>query len=100
MINRTEIRRIVIESLLELVSRGKEIELPVVNEATDPIKNLGLCSEDGIELACLLSLKLGFEIPHELNPIKDDARRRPRRVGEIVEFLLNLIDEKGIVNNA
>lgn len=100
MANRVEVHKLVIESLMELLTRNKTTGLPLINEHSDPIKDLGLCSEDGIELACLLSIKLGFEIPHELNPLKDDRRRRARRVGEIVDFLLNIINEKGIAPHA
>ena len=99
-LNSNEVRRIVIESLLEILHGDGRSEIPEINDQTDPIRELGLTSEDGIEVACLLSCKLKFEIPLEINPFTDDARQRSRRVGQIVHLLLQLLEEKGVAHHA
>ena len=98
--NTEQIRKIVIDSIAELLQGDGRGELPKIIDQTDPIRELGLTSQDGIELACLLSYKLGFEIPPEINPFKDDARRRPRRIGEIVNLLLQLQEQKEVSDHA
>lgn len=95
-----EIRRIVVEALREMVERDEKGDIPAIDDRTDPIRHLDLQSEDGIEVACLLSEKLDFEIPHEVNPFTDDTRHRSRRVGEIVDLLCNLLGKKGVSDHA
>ena len=51
-------------------------------------------------IACLLSYKLGFEIPFGINPFIDDARNRSRRIGGIVNRPLRLQVGKGVTNDA
>jgi hypothetical protein len=52
---------------------------------------LGLDSEDGVDLACTLSDKLNYNIPDKINPLVDDEKNRPRRVGEIVDLVYDLL---------
>src|SRR6266566_9487183 len=98
--NKEQIRKIVLDSIVELLQGDGRGELPPIIDQTDPIRELGLSSEDGIEIACLLSYKLGFEIPPEINPFKDDARRRSRRIGEIVNLLFQLQEQKEVTDHA
>jgi hypothetical protein len=98
--NKEQIRQIVIDSILELLQGDGRGELPPIIDQTDPIRELELTSQDGIEIACLLSYKLGFEIPPGINPFKDDARRRSRRIGEIVNLLLQLQEQKEVTDHA
>jgi len=94
------IRKIVIESILEILHGDGRGDIPPIVDETNPIRELGLTSQDGIEIACLLSYKLKFEIPPEINPFTDDTRHRSRRIGEIVNLLLQLQEQKGVAGHA
>jgi len=87
--NRNEVRDYVIQSLQEIMA---DREVPPIDDTTDPMRGLGLDSEDGVDLACTLSDKLNYDIPHKINPLVDDAKNRPRRVGEIVELVYQLLE--------
>ena len=98
--DKNEIRRIVIASLREILQGDGRAEIPAIDDRTDPIRDLGLTSEDGLEVACLLSYRLNFEIPPAVNPFTDDDRRRARRVGEIVDLLVTLLGGNGVAGHA
>lgn len=87
-LDRDKVRDCVIQSLREVAGN---VAVPAINEQTDPICGLGLDSADGVALACSLSDKLQFDIPDNINPLVDDAVRRPRRVGEIVDLVHKLV---------
>ena len=90
-LNRDEIRDRVIRALHELL--GPE-DVPDIDERTNPIKDLGNDSADGVDFACRLSEVFAFHVPDKLNPFVDDARHCPRSVGEIVELMLKLQPEE------
>ena len=90
-LTRDEIREQVIASLREVMRDGSIKE---IDETTDPIKDLGLDSLDGINFACTLSEKLGINIPPEVNPLIDDKKNRPRRVGEIIDLLYDVLNKE------
>jgi len=71
-----------------------KIEASGITEKTDPIKDLGRDSFDGVEVAAELCLRLGIEIPFDVNPFVDDKKERSRCIGEIVELCLTYIQEK------
>ena len=83
-----EIRQGVLQCLKELVGDRDVLE---ITDKIDPIRDLGLDSEDGVEMACALSEKFGYHIPDDLNPLVDDAKQRGRRVGEIVVLVAGLL---------
>jgi acyl carrier protein len=83
-----EIRERVIDALREVLN-GREVLR--IDDRTDPLKDLGLDSEDGIAVACALSEKLDYHIPDDLNPLVDDAKQRARRVGDIVDLMHRLL---------
>lgn len=87
--DRERIRHCIMESLRELLPDEKS-ETPM-DDHTDPIGKLGLDSADGLDFACSLSQRLGYHIPDKLNPFVDDAKNRARKVGEIVDFVCNLV---------
>jgi acyl carrier protein len=91
--NQTEIEARVIEALQELL--GAEFA-GKINLRTNPIKDCGKDSEDGIELACLLSERFGVHIPDNLNPFVDDARHRSRTVGEIATLMSKLLEREEV----
>lgn len=99
-LNRKKVRSVIIESLIEVLQGDGKGEIPAIDDKTDPLRDLGLDSEDGIEVACLLSYKLNFDIPPEVNPFIDDRRRRSRRIGEIVNLLLQLQEQKEVIDHA
>jgi len=87
-LSRDDIKTVVIKSLLLLIA---EKGVPEIGEGTDPIHELGLTSKDGLDLACILSDKLGYVIPDDLNPLVDD-KRRSRTVKEVIDFLFGLME--------
>jgi acyl carrier protein len=86
--DRNEVRDHVIHALHEILV---DKEVPSIDEQTDPMWGLGLDSEDGVDLACTLSDKLNYNIPDKINPLVDDEKNRPRRVGEIVDLVYDLL---------
>ena len=95
-----QIRKMIIDCILETLQGDGNNDLSPLDDQTDPVRELGLPSDDGIVIACLLSNKLGFEIPVEINPFIDDARRRSRRIGEIVNLILRLQEQSGVTEHA
>lgn len=91
--NQAEIEARVIEALLELL--GAEFA-GRINLRTNPIKDCGKDSEDGIEFACLLSERFGVHIPDNVNPFVDDARNRARTVAEISTLVSKLLEREGV----
>lgn len=87
-LNRDQVRECVMESVQELLEKT---DTGIIDEQTDPILGLGLDSVDGVDLACALSQKLNYDIPDKINPLVDDEKHRPRRIGEIVDLMCNLL---------
>jgi acyl carrier protein len=90
-LNREKIRDGIIQALHE--SLGAD-DTPDIDEQTDPFRDLGQDSEDGVDFACFLSEKFGFEIPPEVNPFVDDARQRSRSVGEMTDLMCHLMEQE------
>lgn len=86
---RNEVRDLYMKALREFLGDKAPDEL---SEATDPFKDLGLDSEDGVDFACELSEKLGYKVPDDLNPWVDDAQHRARRLGESIDLMCQLIE--------
>ena len=83
---RSEMSEIVYETLRQLCDT-KEVEIA---DSCDPFDDLGLDSQDGIELACELSEKMGKLIPNDQNPFVDDKTGHARNVGTIIDFLVSI----------
>ncbi|MEK6287785.1 MAG: phosphopantetheine-binding protein [Acidobacteriota bacterium] len=90
LLSRDEVRTLVISSIRE-VAENKNDD-PIVDE-TDPIHDLGLDSNDGVDFACAISEKLNYDVPDNINPLVSDKPTRPRKVGEIVDLMCNLLQE-------
>ncbi len=86
--NRNQVRDVLLATLREFL--GDKVPA-VVSEDTDPFKDLGLDSEDGVEFACVLSEKFGCKVPDDLNPFVDDARHCARRVSETIDLMCGLL---------
>ncbi|MGB3976337.1 MAG: hypothetical protein WBM02_12830 [bacterium] len=82
------IKQWIIEFLREI---NPEINTLEIVDSTDPIRNLGLKSIDGVACACSMSEKLGFQIPLDVNPFVDDKQRKSRCLSEIVDTVFLLI---------
>ena len=95
-LDRNEVRDCVIQSLREVLG-NQQI---TIDEQTDPMRGLGLDSKDGVDLACTLSDKLNYDIPDKINPLVDDERNRPRRVGEITDLVHSLLTARKEENHA
>ncbi len=96
-LSRNDIRECVLECLLEI---SPDQNQQPMDEQTNPMLKLGLDSHDGVNLACKLTDKLNYEIPKDINPLVDDERNRPRRVGEIIDLVCGLIGARKEENHA
>lgn len=98
--SKDEVRRLVIESLREMLKQDAMTDIPKIDDGTEPIRDLGRDSPDGVEFACVLSDKLKFHVPDEINPFVDDDGCRARRVGQIVDLIYNLLARPQEANHA
>src|SRR6266513_1410516 len=90
--DKQRVRDVVFAALKDVL--GKRAKGVAMDESTEPRKDLGMESLDGIPFACSLSERLGFEVPHDCNPLVDDERQRFRRVKEIIAFMQKLMREQ------
>lgn len=93
MNSRQEIKKILVEALRLIL--GKKAP-SVIDDDVEPIGHLGLVSADGIDLVLELEARLGISIGESLNPLVADEnhRRRPRKVREIVDWLVKVQQEQ------
>lgn len=84
---REQLLQAVVECLRKMQRGADDI---VIGEETDPFRDLGCDSFDGVDFACSIEEALGVIIPGKVNPLVDDACKRPRKVKEIVALLQNL----------
>jgi acyl carrier protein len=89
--NRNQVHELLLSTLKDFLKDKGPIQ---ITEYTDPIKDLGLDSEDGVDFACVISEKFGCHVPNDLNPFVDDARHCGRRIGEVVDLVCNLIEKE------
>lgn len=89
-LSKDQVREIVLAALRDFLG---EKAPKTITDSTDPIKDLGLDSPDGVDFACVLSELLGCEVPKDLNPLVDDARHCGRRVGAMIELLFELVEK-------
>lgn len=87
---RNEVRDLYMKALREFLGDKAP---PDLSEATDPFKDLGLDSPDGVDFACELSERLGVKIPNDLNPWVDDANNRGLRLGDSINFVCRVIEQ-------
>lgn len=86
----TDITKILCDCLRERHTELNEVQ---INDQTDPEKDLGIDSLEGIEITCELSQLLSVEIPIKENlfVVKgENGHKRMRKVGEIASRLLEL----------
>ena len=92
-----KIRQIVIETLTKFAA-SLDKDVPKMTDGTNPIDDLGLCSEDGVDWVSDIEV-YGFEIPPDVNPFRVElpggrGRHRYRNVGEIVDFLQGYVAQE------
>lgn len=87
-LTRAEVHDRVVQCIREVLG---DREVGEIDDTTNPIKDLGLDSEDGVALACALSEAFAFHMPDHINPLVDDKRRRGRRVAEIVDLVVHML---------
>jgi hypothetical protein len=90
-ISTIDIREQVIDVLRGMVNSDVA---PEIGDGTDPIRGLGLMSDDGLDFACEISIRLNFHFPDDQNPFVDDSGQRARNVREIVELITPMIAGK------
>lgn len=86
---RNEVRDLYMKALREFLGDKAPDNL---SETTDPFKDLGLDSEDGVDFACELSQRFGIKIPDDVNPWVDDAQHRARQIGESIDLMCHLVE--------
>ncbi len=72
--------------VLDCLQRLLPERVPSLDDALDPIANLGLDSLDGINFIVILGKILHHDFPPEFNPFFDSAGRS-RNIGRIVESI-------------
>jgi acyl carrier protein len=75
-----------------LLQNTPEREAVDLTWQTDPFAQLGMDSLDGIVFATVFSERLGIDISPDDNPLVDDEKQRPRKVSEIVDWGLAVIE--------
>ncbi len=78
-----KLRMIVIDTLRDLIEEGA----PIISDNTNPISELGLTSDDGLDFACIISEKLGFHIDEKVNPFICDDGDEERNVSKIIALV-------------
>lgn len=91
-LNRNDVRDLFLATLRKFLDDKAPDE---ITEAADPLKDLGLDSEDGVDFACVLSEVFHCKVPDDVNPLVDDARHCPRSVGQAIDLMYNLIQRAG-----
>ncbi len=81
----TEIETFVIDSLGRFLN-SLDREVPQIGGNTDPIRDLGLDSADGIDWVCDMEAR-GFHVPRDINPFVLGKGPRTRSVRQIAELL-------------
>lgn len=86
-----KIRHVLVDCLRFLAGTSCPAEF---TDEMDVLHECDLDSEDGVEIACDLSSRLGIVIPAKDNPLIDDgsatSRKHARTFGEVVEYLAAL----------
>lgn len=86
--NRKEVHDLLLGTLKDFLGEKAPVQ---ITESSDPFKDLGLDSVDGVEFACVISEKFRCHVPDDLNPFVDDSRQCGRRIGEVVDLVCSLI---------
>ena len=88
-ISRNQIRKLVIEVLKECLQNQDGF---LIDEKTKPIGDLGFDSKDGLDFATILTEKIGWHFPDDINPfVIDEPKRCARNVGQIVDLVKELM---------
>jgi len=86
-------KEFVMAQVLEVLKEMSELEEVLVTPEVNPIEAFALDSGHGIPFACEMEIRLGIEIPVEVNPfIKDGPSPKARTVFEIVTLLMSFAD--------
>jgi hypothetical protein len=89
--NRTEVCEGLISAVHEFLGPK---DLDDIDEKTNPITQLGMESCDGLDFACMLSEKFGFDLPTTVNPFVDDAKQCARNIGEMADLIVKLGEQQ------
>jgi len=93
MPDRNVIKIIVLDLLKELCP---DQDFSKIDETTNVVRALGLVTDDGLDLACMLSRKLGCEVPDYVNPLFNDTKKGKqgfeRTIGDIIDLACELTE--------
>ena len=92
-LSRDQVRDALLAALRDFLGEKASATL---SETTDPIKDLGLDSPDGVDFACVLSERFDCQVPDDLNPFVDDTRHCGRRVSAMIDLMLGLLQKQRI----
>lgn len=79
-----------------LRERRTELHFAPIIETTDPEKDLGIDSLEGIEITCELSKRLGVEIPIEENILVVTGENGCKRMRNVLEIAVRLVELKNL----
>ncbi len=92
----TQIEQVLIDCLKDLAGGDAPEE---IDDDTNVLKEWGLESDDGVDLAIDLGIRLGIQIPTRDNPlVKEDSagRKRARSFREVVGYLARLMSSQPV----
>jgi len=69
---------------------GSDAQDMTLSEETNPIRDLGLDSMDGVDFAVAIGTKFKVRIPDEINPLVDNKVNVGRNLGQIVDLIKSL----------
>ncbi|MBX3356446.1 MAG: hypothetical protein KF724_12190 [Phycisphaeraceae bacterium] len=71
-------------STLEAFLRSTGREGVTLSDTTNLHADLGMASDEGLDLVLDLCEAFDFDFPHDFNPVVHESGRRGRRVGELI----------------
>jgi hypothetical protein len=89
-----EVARRLAECLNSLAGSNKPQE---IHPDLDALRQWGLDSEDGVDVAAEMASQLGLEIPHDENPLVAESKtgqKCARSFKEVVQYLLRSVEAK------
>ena len=79
-----------------LKSTGRsDVEL---DDNTNLIGDLGMASDEGVDLVLDLCEEFEFDFPHDFNPVVHPSGRRGRRLKELVDAVGLMLARKAVVS--
>jgi hypothetical protein len=80
------------EQLISLLAKLSGLPADEITLDMDVKNDMDLDTDDGLDFACSLE-ELGYDIPHDVNPLINDAENRANKVREVLDVMLKYAKE-------